>query len=1270
MTCWISPQSLITFLSETFRLRATQSFTAMESDVLDKEGNVAAASADLSKVNDKHENDQLAATRLSIEIAGLLASSEGVTRQTNGLLAAKTTWNIVHRYKYAWPFHKPVFDFGLDLPDYPSIVGKPMDLQTIREKLNGDYYTNQNEFISDVNIMLLNCMVYNKPSEDVHVMCRGLACCFREELMLSFESPDLRTHSLPTQSSTTVQKNRRKRTKESLAELFSLDSPPNEYGATNKQLKRRKVVEKNNRSALAESNPLPPQPLPSQRQSVKAASAVQPNAPPCATTVNETDLTVAAQSTAKPPPPPPPPPPPLLAAPIAPLSAKMTLCLQVVDDLLTDPVKYSFTQPFHAPLDRSILRIDDYFQIIKNPMDLSTIKSKIYSIEYGDDVELFKADLRLIVANCYDYNGRGSFYGRLGRKFEQAAEKLLSELSTNIIKLDNTTTQSEDVAVDSAATVPTIPSAPQPVAPIVPEAVLEETTQQTLPLPSPPPLPPPPQPPPPPPPPPQPPSVPSPSPPPLSSSAVAAVPTQPRLLAKEVVVTQETRDDEKCGAFDEVSAAIVKNIDTLDNIMTRLRTSVSHVVDIERAEVIIENLEFMIEIGESLLDDNAQVPPRTPLARKRRIRQTSSSRKSERIKCSEFEIASGRLEDIEAKRKKLSSDVLVCNAQAKDELSPSKSGAEPLMVTVSGYKQRPAEAPIREVIAAPLAEAKLVEIRDPVILEARNNGTFKSSITENVHRKEEMARKVKPPPIKQQTFFKSEGTVGTAKSFIAPPVDDSSTTSQSSKHKKDKSSKGEECVLPDKDVNEMTIEDMTNFKMNFAEEEYLSKCIQELSQDDLLPLLLLIPNIQSILEESDFEALEIPFDKMSQEVITQVREYVASKHEAYGTALRDAKLKRLRALQYTPPKPTVPSSTTNQPTSMVNNRQSQASYSSQPHLPSSSSLPQTESSQHYVQQRQQQRTQSVLPGNSHQGKRMKPQKRKNRSSPPHGSSENQRKSGQLQLLNHDSSKAVRRRRSPKKGDERKAGHPERKKVRLRPPMAVAAGDRLKTPTKDTGYSLTKQQPDGMALGRLSESPSPVAVKQEASLQRETHHESATEIRERLLRISATKESKQVENMTKGIPERRSGVINRDFPADRNRESRNDSSSMSSSNMRRQTTTMVVGGRVGGDVGGIRRGGGEYMVNRSRECTMSGSVVGKDGRLMASENQRKPAAAAAAAAATATATTAPITTNRHLPQSDAELEEMKVKAREERRRLIMNTPTNPLLLQKYAMRRKD
>lgn len=49
--------------------------------------------------------------------------------------------------------------------DYHNIIKHPMDLGTVKKRLESNYYHSAKECIQDFNTMFTNCYVYNKPGE-------------------------------------------------------------------------------------------------------------------------------------------------------------------------------------------------------------------------------------------------------------------------------------------------------------------------------------------------------------------------------------------------------------------------------------------------------------------------------------------------------------------------------------------------------------------------------------------------------------------------------------------------------------------------------------------------------------------------------------------------------------------------------------------------------------------------------------------------------------------------------------------------------------------------------------------------------------------------------------------------------------------------------------------------------------------------------------------------------------------------------------------------
>lgn len=69
------------------------------------------------------------------------------------------------------PFRVPVDPAQLGIPDYFSIVKKPMDISTIQYKLGSGQYSDPWEFVDDVWLMFDNAWLYNRKTSRVYRYC-------------------------------------------------------------------------------------------------------------------------------------------------------------------------------------------------------------------------------------------------------------------------------------------------------------------------------------------------------------------------------------------------------------------------------------------------------------------------------------------------------------------------------------------------------------------------------------------------------------------------------------------------------------------------------------------------------------------------------------------------------------------------------------------------------------------------------------------------------------------------------------------------------------------------------------------------------------------------------------------------------------------------------------------------------------------------------------------------------------------------------------------
>ncbi|KAK4802068.1 hypothetical protein SAY86_000271 [Trapa natans] len=77
-------------------------------------------------------------------------------------------------HQCGWPFNQPVDPVALNIPDYFSVISEPMDLGTVKSKLEKNLYHGIEEFATDVRLTFSNAMLYNPPGNDVHRMADQL----------------------------------------------------------------------------------------------------------------------------------------------------------------------------------------------------------------------------------------------------------------------------------------------------------------------------------------------------------------------------------------------------------------------------------------------------------------------------------------------------------------------------------------------------------------------------------------------------------------------------------------------------------------------------------------------------------------------------------------------------------------------------------------------------------------------------------------------------------------------------------------------------------------------------------------------------------------------------------------------------------------------------------------------------------------------------------------------------------------------------------------
>lgn len=72
-------------------------------------------------------------------------------------------------------FREPVDWEGLGLYDYPVIIKNPMDLSTVKKKLDKGVYKRSSEVATDMRLIFSNAMTYNAPNSKIYNYARTLS---------------------------------------------------------------------------------------------------------------------------------------------------------------------------------------------------------------------------------------------------------------------------------------------------------------------------------------------------------------------------------------------------------------------------------------------------------------------------------------------------------------------------------------------------------------------------------------------------------------------------------------------------------------------------------------------------------------------------------------------------------------------------------------------------------------------------------------------------------------------------------------------------------------------------------------------------------------------------------------------------------------------------------------------------------------------------------------------------------------------------------------
>ncbi|KAM4022776.1 bromodomain testis-specific protein isoform 2-T2 [Anomaloglossus baeobatrachus] len=375
---------------------------------------------------------------------------EHINRKKSGRLTnqlqylEKVVLKALWKHNFSWPFQQPVDAAKLNLPDYYRIIKNPMDLSTIRKRLEYNYYPKALDCIQDFNTMFTNCFIYNKPGDDIVLMAQELEKIFmqkiaempHEEIELSVVGNRNVKRKMPTSSEgeskedveptyvpmkkVTSQKMHRNPFPRPVIAMMPqratlvplsiirttstvLTSP---LSKAKKGIKRKADTTTPAVSLISiacESSPS----LPVPRQ---AQTPESPEKPQADTSVQ--DLPDSAHQVH-------------VIAP-NPLSEQLKCCHNILNEMMSKK-HASYAWPFYKPDQSACLNLPGFSDLINCPMDLGTIRDKMENRQYKDSRE-FASDIRLMFMNCYKCNSPDNEVVTMARKLQDLFEMLFAKI--------------------------------------------------------------------------------------------------------------------------------------------------------------------------------------------------------------------------------------------------------------------------------------------------------------------------------------------------------------------------------------------------------------------------------------------------------------------------------------------------------------------------------------------------------------------------------------------------------------------------------------------------------------------------------------------------------------------------------------------------------------------------------------------------------------------------------------------------------------------------
>jgi bromodomain-containing factor 1 len=282
----------------------------------------------------------------------------------------------VKKTKVGMSFRLPVQQLWPGLwAEYSAKISNPTDISTMEKRLRGDAprYATMGEFKKDLDLMVQNAVTFNGEGHDVTLQAKACrdAILARMALQTAVEPP-----KPERKESAKAHTTRHVESRATAPPLNTAAGARPSKGAAASPSQKPAVPESPAFALPPGSNGVPLIRRDSTKPDSRAKRPVKPAHPK--------DLVYDTKR-----------------------KKKLPLELRFCDEVLTELRKtkhYDINAAFMQPVDPVALNIPSYHKIIKKPMDLQTMLTKLNSGEYTSAKE-FEKDFDLIIKNCRTFNG-------------------------------------------------------------------------------------------------------------------------------------------------------------------------------------------------------------------------------------------------------------------------------------------------------------------------------------------------------------------------------------------------------------------------------------------------------------------------------------------------------------------------------------------------------------------------------------------------------------------------------------------------------------------------------------------------------------------------------------------------------------------------------------------------------------------------------------------------------------------------------------------------